>query len=267
MVVPIRIVLIVAALIVVVVGSLWLAQRRLIYFPGGAPGIPPEGWTAMEVRTADDLALSGWFNAGDGAGPVVVVFHGNAGTRADRIALGSELVEAGLGVLLTDYRGYGGNPGSPSEDGLRLDARAFVEWVAAEHAQRSLVLFGESLGAAVTVAVANEYPPHAVVLRSPFTSLPDVASVHYPMIPVHAMLWDSWQVAEEIRGVTAPVTVIAGTADDIVPFEQSQAVFAAAPNPADWVAVTNANHNDASLAHGPNVITAIHRAARTREGS
>lgn len=266
MVVPIRIVLIVVGSIVLVVGSIWLAQRRFIYFPGGPPDSPPDDWSATEVRTADDLTLSGWFNVGDGASPVVVVFHGNAGTRADRIALGSGLVDAGLGVLLTDYRGYAGNPGSPSEEGLRIDARAFVEWVAAEHGQRSLVLFGESLGAAVAVAVANEYPAKAVVLRSPFTSLPDAASVHYRIIPVHAMLWDSWPVAEEIRGVTAPVTVIAGTADDIVPFEQSQAVFAAAPNPTDWVAITGANHNDESLAHGPDVIAAINRAARTLDG-
>ena len=115
--------------LVVLVGLLVGLQRRLIYFPGPAMPPPPPGIEAVAVRTADDLRLAGWLSRDRADEPLVVVFPGNAGTRADRLPLARALRPHGIGVLLVDYRGYGGNPGSPSEEGLAQDAQAWRAWV------------------------------------------------------------------------------------------------------------------------------------------
>ena len=123
-------------------------------------------------------------------------------------------------MLLLDYRGYVGNPGSPSEDGLLADARAARAYLLsrADVDPARLVYFGESLGAAVAVALAAEHPPAALILRSPFTSLADIAAVHYPFLPAGLMLRDRYESIERIGRVRAPLLVVAGQRDRIVPF-------------------------------------------------
>src|SRR5690606_27765101 len=118
--------------------------------------------------------------------------NGNGGDRSMRVPLASALNRMGLSVLLFDYRGYGGNPGSPSEEGLAADARAAQAWLAAQPGVDQIVYFGESLGGAVAVRLAVERSPVALILRSPFTSLADVASVHYPWLPVRRLLLDRY---------------------------------------------------------------------------
>jgi fermentation-respiration switch protein FrsA (DUF1100 family) len=261
MVMPVRIALVVLGVVSIALLALWLGQRRLIYFPTGAPGPPPEGWREVTAATDDGVELAGWFHAGGPTTPIVIVLHGNAGNRGDRMGLGSQLAAAGMGVAMFDYRGYGGNEGSPSEEGLATDARAMASWVEDRHPDRDILYFGESLGAAVAAGLSIDRPPRALILRSPFASLPDVASVHYPVIPTNLLLWDEYPVAKHITQVDSPTTVIAGSADGTVPIEQSQSVFDAALDPAEWVIVEGADHNDPSLSHGPEVIAAIERAA------
>lgn len=243
-------------------GALWLVQRRIIYLPSGSPGPPPEGWQSVTFDAEDGVVLDGWFSPPQGDGALVVVFNGNAGNRADRIGLGSRLTAEGLGVVLFDYRGYGGNPGSPSEEGLADDAAAVAAWTETHHPDRRVVYFGESLGAAVAIRLATERPPAALVLRSPFTSLPAAAAVHYPFLPVHRLLWDVYPSIDRIGAVTAPVTVIAGSADAIVPVEQSRAIFDAAAEPKSWLLIEGADHNDPALAGGEEVVAAILGATR-----
>ena len=267
MALPLKILLVTLGAVIVVVLLVWLGQRRLVYFPTGSPGPPPTGWTEMVARASDGVDLAGWYQPGPPDEPVVVVFHGNAGNRADRLPLGTRLNDLGFGVLLTDYRGYGGNSGSPSEAGLRLDAEAFLAWISEVEPDRSVILFGESLGGAVAVGAAAGSEVAAVVLRSPFTSLADVASVHYPVIPADLLLADEWPVEAEIGTVTEPTSVIAGPDDGTVPLEQSRAVFDAAENPFDWVVVEGADHNDAALAYGPEVIDAVARIASAVHGA
>ena len=161
-------------------------------------------------------------------------------------------------MLLFDYRGYGGNPGHPSEDGLALDARAayrfLIEDEGVEH--KRLIYFGESLGAAVVSELATEHPPGGLLLRSPFTSLADVGRVHYPFLPVGALLRDRYPVIDHVRHVDVPVTVLYGTRDSIVPPELSRAVAEAAPGHATVVTI-DANHNDAALLDGTDLIAAV----------
>lgn len=252
-----RIALWIGVVVAVAATGLWLLQRRLIYLPAGAPGDPPPGWEAISVTTLDAVTLAGWFRPPPGDGPIVVVFNGNAGNRGDRISLGSRLAAAGYGVVLFDYRGYGGNPGSPSEDGLAADAAAFADWVATGHPGHRVVYFGESLGAAVAVRLATERPPAALVLRSPFTSLGDVAGVHYPFLPVGLLLWDGYPTVERIDDIAVPLLVIAGSADSIVPMDQSRAVYDAAAEPKAWLVIEGADHNDADLVDGERVVAAV----------
>ena len=176
------------ALLAALLTLLWLAQRRMMYFPSG--DVPPParvGLSKAEIvtfATDDGLTLNGWFVPGDASNAgTVIVFNGNAGNRAYRSDLGARLAASGLAVLLFDYRGYGENAGSPTEEGLALDARAARSYVLSrgDVDGRRLVYFGESLGSAVAVRLAVEHPPHAVILRSPFTSFVDLGRLHYPM--------------------------------------------------------------------------------------
>ncbi len=256
------VILVPIGLVVVAVAAFWLLQRRLIYYP--ADGVPPveevlPGWSTVALATADGLQLEAWYSAPDPGRPVVIVLNGNAGNRADRVPLGAGLATPGLGVLLVDYRGYGGNPGRPSETALALDARAAARFVAERAPGHPSILFGESLGAAVAVELAAEHPPAALVLRSPFTSLADVASEHFPLVPVRWLLRDRYPTDERIGALRAPVLVIAGAEDSIVPVAQSRSVYDLAPDPKQLLVIPGADHNDFELSAGRAMIESILR--------
>jgi fermentation-respiration switch protein FrsA (DUF1100 family) len=271
----------VAALVAVVALVLllcWLGQRRLIYFPFGlvpppsAAGLP--GAEAVSFATDDGLTLGGWYISGQPAAPerllaqrqtTVIVFSGNAGNRSFRAPLAAALAERGLSVLLFDYRGYGGNPGSPTEEGLAADARAARRYVAGRAGSDRVVYLGESLGTGVAVRLAVEQPalsgvegpPAALVLRSPFTSLTDVGRHHYPFLPVGLMLTDRFASIDRIGEVRCPVLVIAGDRDRVIPVDQSRRLFEAAREPKRLVIIERADHNDYELLAGRRVLDAI----------
>ena len=237
-------------------------QRRLLYIPGSS--VPPveevlAGWSEATLVTTDGLELGAWYSPPEPDEPVVVVFNGNAGSRVDRAELGSRLESQGFGVLLVDYRGYGGNPGAPSEDGLALDARAADRWVRNEADGHRVVFFGESLGAAVAIEVAVAHPPDALILRSPFTSLADVVRHHYRVAPPPFLLRDRYPSDERIGDVGVPILVIAGSEDSIVPSSQSQELYETAREPKELVVIDGADHNDAELVAGREVVEAVDR--------
>jgi hypothetical protein len=180
-----------------------------------------------------------------------------------RAPLATALVRNGLSVLLFDYRGYAGNPGRPSEDGLAADARAARTWLDA-HSDR-IAYLGESLGAAVALRLAVEHPPSALMLRSPFTSLTDVGRLHYPRLPVAQLLSDRYPSIDRIENLGAPLLVIAGERDSIVPAELSRRLYDAAPEPKRFVLVPGADHNDPELLDGPEVVAEIVRFAQASE--
>lgn len=257
-----RLLLALLAIVVVVPGALWLFQRRLIYLPvQQLPSVAslPGTWKEVTLSTADGLELAAWYSPPDVGSPVVIVFNGNAGNRAGRVPLGNALARQGIGVLLTDYRGYGGNPGHPSASGLAADSRAALRWVRKHARRHPVVYFGESLGSGVAVELASVEPPDALVLRSPFTSLTAVGKVHYPFLPVGLMLRDEFPSLERIRHVRAPALVIAGTGDSIVPPDQSREIYEAAPGPKRWLSLEDAGHNDPRFADGREMIEAIAR--------
>jgi uncharacterized protein len=257
----------VVIVVVSILALIWTLQRRLIYFPTtDVPTTEAIGRTDVEpvtFETIDGLRLNGWFFAVEGPLPriTVIVFNGNAGNRAHRVPLAAALHRHGLQVLLVDYRGYGGNPGTPSQKGLAADSRAARAYLAGRSdvdASR-LVYFGESLGTAVAVDLAVEHTPAALVLRSPFTSMSDVGQYHYPFLPVRLLLRDRFAMIGQIQLIQAPVLVIAGGRDRIVPVESSRRVYDAATSPKTFLLVPDADHNDYELFAGDEMIDAIVR--------
>lgn len=284
--------LLVAALLL---GTLWALQRKLIYFPTDGP-LPPAGSAVRGARevtftTEDGLSLAAWYvpargagreagpeagrqagpeagrQAGPGAGPeaggeaapTVLVAHGNAGDRAVRAPLAAALSARGLAVLLVDYRGYGGNPGSPSEAGLVRDVEAAYRFLTEEMRvpPDRLVYFGESLGTAVATALAARHPPAALVLRSPFVDLRSVGRAHYPYLPLGLLLRDRFPLAERLATVRVPTGIVYGTADTVVPASQSLEVARRAGGPVRVVEVRGANHNDRIFLDGTELIDTV----------
>lgn len=251
---------IVALVTIGLLAALWSTQRRLVYFP--SPGPVPSAATVLpggrdvELTTADGIRLGAWYFPGPRRSAVLVL-HGNAGDRSMRAPLAVALNRMGLPVLLFDYRGYGGNPGRPTEAGLAADARAAQEWLAASPGVDRVAYFGESLGAAVAVGLAVDKPPAALVLRSPFTSLADVGAVHYPWLPVRWLLLDRYPSIERIPSVTAPLLVIAGGRDNIVPTALSRRLYDAATASKHWLLVPGAGHNDPVFLDGRQLIAEL----------
>jgi fermentation-respiration switch protein FrsA (DUF1100 family) len=254
----------VVLLLALVTGLLWGFQRKLIYLPDAGPVGPADvavpGARDVVLQTADGLELAAWYlPASDPGAATVLVANGNGGHRGMRAPLARALGDVGLAVLLFDYRGYGGNPGSPTEAGLALDVRAAHEFLVEKADVRPdrLLYFGESLGAAVVTELATEHPPAGLVLRSPFVDLASVAGVHYPFLPARALLRDRYPVAEQIARIDVPTTVVYGSADSIVPPGQSRAVADAAARLHRLVEVPGADHNDAALLDGHALIEAV----------
>ena len=247
------------------VAVLWAIQRGLIYFPSGDPGSPDDAGLphaeTVAITTDDGLTLGGWFVPASepATGTTALVFNGNGGNRASRAPLAAQLARHGIASLLFDYRGYGGNPGTPSEKGLASDARAVLRYVASRRdvdADR-IVYFGESLGSGVAVGLAIERPPFALILRSPFTSLVDVGRLHYPFLPVALVLRDRFPSLVRIATIGSPLLVIATDKDDVVPTAQSERLYNAAASPKRLVIIDGAGHNDEEILAGRRVIAAI----------
>ncbi len=229
--------------------------RRFLYFPETV--VPPieavlPGGEVVRYQTDDGMRLLGWFLPVHGPIATVIVFHGNGGTMADRSDLARGLADRGMAVLLAEYRGYGGNPGEPSEDGLLADAAAALTYLRGrpDVDPDRIVYFGESLGSGVSVGLSADHPPAVLVLRSPFTSFAEVIAMHYPMLPAAPLLPDQFDSLERIPAVTCPLLVIAGSADSIVPASLSCDLYEAAAGEKRYVEYPGADHNDWEISAG-----------------
>jgi len=265
--------------VVLVIGGAWLLlvllaavfQRNLIYLPDRSDPSPPADVEVVSLTTEDDLELTAWLLAPDGdpatAVSTIVLAPGNAGNRAGRVPTARGLVERGHAVLLLDYRGYGGNPGSPDEAGLVADARAARDHLDARDDvdPDTIVYLGESIGTAVVAALAVERPPAALVLRSPFPELADVGRSAYPFLPIRTLLRDRHPTLEHLEQVDVPVLVVAGDRDRIVPTRLSREVAEASG--AELVEVPGAGHNDAELFIGDRFLDAVDAHVRRAVGA
>jgi fermentation-respiration switch protein FrsA (DUF1100 family) len=229
---------------------LFFYQRNMIYFPDtsrpdpAAYGVP--NIEIAKVQTDDGLALEGWYWPPATGKPVIVYFHGNASHFANRLPKVVDYINAGYGILLTEYRGYGGNPGRPTEQGIYSDARAFLRWLADEKQVplSSMIFYGESIGSGPAVQMATERTPAALILEAPFTAVADIARRTYFFIPVDLLLRDRYHNISKISAVKAPLLIVAGEADNIIAPAYSRALFDAANDPRYYVSLPGAGHND-----------------------
>jgi len=231
-----------------------LGQNRLLFFPtrrlGSSPAALGLDADELSIVTEDGVRLYGWWIRGEGK-RVLLFFHGNAGNIADRLER-AKIVHArfGLDVFLVDYRGYGLSQGSPSEEGLYADARAvYRAAVTAGFRPEQIVVFGESLGAAVAVDLAWRWPCAGLVLEAPFTSLPAVAKVHYPFVPAFVVR-NRFDNLSKIADVAAPKLIVVPELDDVIPPIHGRRLVETARGARELVVVPGAHHNDAYLVGG-----------------
>jgi uncharacterized protein len=216
---------------------LYFIQRHMMYFPDARRPVPAAfgmgDMSVIDVTTVDNLRLSGWYKAPAAGRPVIILFHGNGGNIGGRNFKARQFISQGYGFLLAGYRGYGGNPGSPSEQGFYADARAYLGWLAKQGiAPSQIVLYGESIGTGVAVQAASETPGYkALVLESPFASMVDMARKQYFFVPVSLLLKDRYDNIGKIKNIKIPLLVLHGAADPVVPYSQGKQLFDAANEP------------------------------------
>lgn len=227
----------VAALLILAIG-----QRYFIYpAPKGEGRVVP-GFEEILYRTSDGLELMAGYRAAATGMPTIVYFHGNGADWQSSVVATDRLTPAGYGVLAAEYRGYRGNPGSPSEEGLYADGRAAIAWLSARGvANGDIVLIGNSIGSGVAKQLATETDPRALVLISPFASLAQVAGEKLWWLPARMLVRDKYDNLAKIPRVTAPILLLHGDADDLIPYHHSEQLAAANPL-AELVIFADAGH-------------------------
>lgn len=229
-------------------------QPRLVYFPQVAreltatPRAAGLEYEDVQLRTTDGEKLHGWWVPAQAARGAVLILHGNAGNISHRLDYLAMFNRLGHASLIIDYRGYGKSSGTPSEAGTYRDGEA--AWLHLIEARKlkpqDIVIVGESLGGGVATWLALKYPPRALVLASTFTSVPDLGAQVYPWIPVRWLARIDYDNRARIGRIAAPVLVAHSRDDDIIPFSHGQALFEAAHEPKQLLALSG-GHNDSFI--------------------
>jgi uncharacterized protein len=216
---------------------------RFIFFPSGFVSDPPEGISERWLTAADGTRIHAWQTTHAHPRASLVWSHGNAGNVSTRAQVMVALAARGFDVLAYDYRGYGKSEGTPGEAGVYLDAEAaFDDQIRRGVPASRIVCFGESLGGAVSIHLAIRRPCGAVAVASTFTSLREVARVHYG--PLALFAGGRFDSASAIRTLSVPFFAAHGDRDDVVPLALGERLFAAAPEPKRFVRVRGAGHDD-----------------------
>jgi fermentation-respiration switch protein FrsA (DUF1100 family) len=240
-----------AAFYIGLVALMYLAQRSLMYFPETLHTTPAQAGLSeaeeVTLDTADGERVIAWHIPPRGDQPVILYFHGNGGALRYRVDRYRALTQDGTGLVALSYRGYGGSSGRPSEAGLIEDARATYGFVAKRHPEARLVLWGESLGTGVAIALAAEKKVARLVLEMPYLSAVAVAASAYPFVPVRWLMKDQFRSDQRIRDVTAPVLIVHGDRDDVIPIESSERLYALIAAPKRFLRIPGAGHEDLGM--------------------
>lgn len=253
----------VAALYLLVAIGLYLGQRRVLYLPdNNTPEPARAGVQEMErvsLATEDGLSLTAWWRPpATPDRPTLIHFHGNGGHIGHRGLKMRPYLDAGFGLLMVEYRGYGGNPGRPTEQGLYRDGRAAVAF--AEDAgipRHHLVLYGESLGSGIAVQLASEGRTAAVILESPYTSMAAAAAHHYPWLPARTLIHDRYDSLSKIARIHAPLLILHGERDRVVPVGMAHELMDAAAEPKEAAYFPEAGHEDVYRHGGAEAVLAF----------
>lgn len=228
---------------------MYFAQRGLMYFPDRMRTAPADAGLPEakeeKIATADGETIIVWhIPPRDETKPVVVYFHGNGGALKLRAQRFARLALEGIGVVGVSYRGYGGSSGTPTEDGLIADGVAAYEFAARRYTPARVALWGESLGTGIAVAVASEAPVAKLVLETPFTSAAAVGAAVYPFLPVRWLMKDQFRSDLRIKNVKAPVLILHGDNDNVVPIRFGEQLYAMIEGEKKFVRVKGGQHYD-----------------------
>jgi fermentation-respiration switch protein FrsA (DUF1100 family) len=228
--------------------SVYFAQRSLMYFPDTAHVAPaaaglPEA-EEVPLTSADGTPIHVWHVAPRDNKPVIIYFHGNGGSLPGRVDRFRRLIQDGIGLVGVEYRGYGGSGGTPSEEGLIDDAKAGYAFAIARYPMPRIVVWGESLGSGVAVALAAEKPVGRLILEAPFTSTEAVGVRHYWYLPVRFLMKDQFHSDDRIGKVTAPLMIMHGVQDRTVPYAMGEHMFELANKPKHIVRFLDGGHED-----------------------
>jgi fermentation-respiration switch protein FrsA (DUF1100 family) len=238
-----------------VCGLVYKHQDSLLYFPedymGSDPASAQLDFEEFSIEVAPDVTVTGWIVEKDPSAPWILQFHGNAGNISNRVPHLKLFSELGFNGVLFDYRGYGKSTGTPSEDGLVEDGLAVVKYLKEEKGvdRKFLIYWGESLGGAVAAAVAVKEEPRALILKSTFTSVPDLASETYPFLPVRYLSKTQFDTKNLVPNFLFPKLVVHGHADRLVPFHHGQRLFQLSLEPKTFLKVDR-GHNASPLELG-----------------
>ncbi len=231
-------------------------ERLLIFQPGRNVDRTPADvglrYEDARIQTEDGVRIHGFFVPKENARALLLFFHGNAGTISDRLE-SIRLLHRHLEhhILIIDYRGYGRSEGRPSEEGLYADARAARQWLKAR-AREPLPFhyYGRSLGCAVALQLALEAPPERLVLEAPFLSIEAMARRMFPFMRIGPLLRIRFDNGGKIPKLQAPLLIIHGTDDEVVPYDMGKTLFERAPEPRQMLSVPGAHHSDLWLVGG-----------------
>lgn len=227
---------------------MFVAQRSLMYFPERvrtaptAAGLPEAEEVVLDTTDGERVIV--WHIAPREGAPVVLYFHGNGGALRYRVERFRALTADGAGLVALSYRGYGGSTGSPTEAGLISDAAAAYAFAAARYEPARIVVWGESLGSGVAVALAAEHPVGRVVLEAPYTSTVDIAAAAYPFAPVRLLMKDQFRSDLRIGKVTAPVLILHGERDNVIPIGYGERLYSLIRSPKRFVRFRDGGHED-----------------------
>jgi uncharacterized protein len=242
--------LIIVVSIILVFSYYYLRQRQFMYFPDTrSPTLADwnaNNFTEVKLRTSDNLSLLAWYKKAKTGQPTLLYLHGNAGHIGYRIPILRPYLDAGLGVLLLSYRGYGGNQGQPTETGLYRDGQAALDFLQKTQSipPQCIVLFGESLGTGVAVELASRQRVGAVIMQAAYSSMVDMAARHFPFLPSDWLLKDRFDSASKIHQLQTPLLFIHGERDHIVPISLAEKLFHRAPEPKVFHRYPERGHND-----------------------
>jgi fermentation-respiration switch protein FrsA (DUF1100 family) len=228
---------------------LYFAQRRFLFPSPAVAHVSPAGagWPEAQeavLDTADSERVTVWYVPPRGENPVVIYFHGNGEIIASRAARYRRLSANGTGIVVLSYRGYMGSTGSPTEEGLLQDAEAAYRFVTLHWPSNPLVLWGHSLGTGVAVGLAARHSVARLILEAPFSSTVDVAALRLPIVPVRWLMRDQFRSDERIEKVQAPLLIMHGDQDWVIPIRLGERLFALAHEPKRFVRIAGGNHDD-----------------------
>jgi uncharacterized protein len=230
-----------------IVAFMYLRQRELQYFPDDK-GLTPSavglsGVETVMLTTEDGETIRAWYSPAAAARPTILYFHGNAGEIGDRADRFAVYQRQGAGVLFVSYRGYGGSTGSPSERGLVNDALTAYDWLIGRGvAPRDIMVVGESLGTGVAVQLAAKRKIGALALEAPFASAADIGAQFYWWLPVRLLMKDKFDSVDYIGDIEAPVLIVHGEHDELIPLAEAERLFAAAKEPKEMVVIDRGTH-------------------------